>query len=76
MDKSEYINELKLTILENSLLPEFLITKSLADILEIDFQDSYTLSDKSSSLSLASKIHLLIDLKNYLKSLKLNYSII
>jgi hypothetical protein len=65
--KVKYTNELRLTILENSLLHEYLITRSLGDILEIDLDNSYCLSDKSSSLTLATKINLLIDLNRLTK---------
>jgi hypothetical protein len=65
-----YTNDLRLTILENSLFHEYLITKSVGDLLEIEVENSYSLSDKSSALSLASKIHLLIDLKTLSKEQK------
>ena len=68
--KKKYTNELRLTILENSLFHEHLITKSLGDILEIDIDNSYSLSDKSSSLSLATKINLLIDLNRLTREQK------
>lgn len=64
IEKKEYTNQLRLTILENSLFHEYLITYLLGNLLEIKTEDSYSLSDKSSALSLASKINLLIDLKS------------
>ncbi|NAS30332.1 hypothetical protein GTQ40_05065 [Flavobacteriaceae bacterium R38] len=76
LEKEKYTNELRLTILENSLFHEHLITRSLGDILDIDIENSYSLSDKSSALSLASKIHLLIDLKSLDKKQKPNCFII
>lgn len=69
-DIEKYTNELRLTILENSLFHEHLITKSLGDILEIEIDNSYSLSDRSSSLSLAAKINLLIDLNRLTKEQK------
>lgn len=68
--KKKYTNDLRLTILENSLFHEFLITKSLGDMLEVDIENSYSLSDKSTGLSLAAKIHLLIDLNSLTKEQK------
>lgn len=64
IEKKEYTNKLRLMILENSLFHEHLITYFLGTLLEIETEGSYSLSDKSSALSLASKINLLIDLKS------------
>lgn len=68
--KENYTNALRLTILEINLFHEYLITKSLGGILEIEIENSYSLSDKSSALSLAAKINLLIDLKSLTKEQK------
>jgi hypothetical protein len=62
MKDEKYTNELRLTILENSLFHEYLITSELSSLLGVDMSESYSFGDKSTSLSLSSKINLLIDL--------------
>lgn len=61
---------MRISVLENSLFHEFLITKSLADLLNIDIKKSLSLSDKSTCLSLSAKMNLLIDLRNLTKEQK------
>ena len=62
MKDENYTNELRLTILENSLFHEYLITNELSSLLGVNMNESFSFGDKSTSLSLSSKINLLLDL--------------
>lgn len=61
--KLQESDKLKLEILNNSLFFEFMVSYSLCELLDIDYDTSNSFGNKSNSLSLFAKVGLLLDMK-------------